>query len=115
MIVHGGVEDGMVATFYFSSGMDASIVPVQNGTMEEPVIVNVSTHQLECEFNEGDFVRHISVVGDEPERVGTVIKIVDLTLVSEEKERCNGDLLTERGAIGNNIMSQTSKYHMKIC
>ena len=92
VIVRGGVEDGMVATFYTSQGLDVSIVPEQNLSSEEMKICTVSLHQLEREFKEGDTVRRISTFANEPERRGTIIKITDLDAVSQVKEKRNTSL-----------------------
>ena len=51
--MRGGAEDGMVATFYYSSGTEALVVPVHKGEHE----ISVSVHQLEHEFKVGDVVK----------------------------------------------------------
>ena len=53
VMVRGGTEDGMVATFYYSSGTEALVVPVHEGERE----ISVSVHQLEREFKVGDVVK----------------------------------------------------------
>ena len=53
VMVRGGAEDGMVATFYYSSGTEALVVPVHEGERE----ISVSVHQLEREFKVGDVVK----------------------------------------------------------
>ena len=111
VIVRGGAEDGMIATFYSSWKMEASVVPAQDDTTKEQEIVSVSVHQLEREFKEGDFVRHILAVGVDSERVGTIIKIIDLD-VSEEKEDRNVDMLAAQGEIDDVISSQAGRRHM---
>ena len=64
----------MVATFYYSSGTEALVVPVHEGERE----INVSVHQLEREFKVGDVVKRIATVVGEPVRIGSVVKILDL-------------------------------------
>ena len=51
--MRGDAEDGMMATFYYSSGTKILVVPVHKGEHE----ISVSVHQLECEFKVGDVVK----------------------------------------------------------
>ena len=70
VLVRGGVEDGMVATFYSSVGTEAVVVPVQGETRE----ISVSIHQLEREFRVHDAVRRVPTVFGEPVRIGKSLR-----------------------------------------
>ena len=95
--MRSGAEDNMVATFFSSLGMNATVVPTDGETQE----VSVSIHQLECEFRVGDVVRRIPTVVGESAQIGNVVKIIDLDKESETKKKRNKRILDEEPDISS--------------
>ena len=87
----------MVATFYYSSGTEALVVPIHKEACE----ISVSVHQLEREFKVGDVVKRIATVVGEPVRIGSVVKIVDLHEESKVKAKRNKRILDEEPDIAS--------------